>query len=302
MNKTFVKAFSLILCVVMLVGSLSVLASCNKEKDVKPEEKMISIIENGASNYKIIRSEKANKNLIDIATDFRQTLIDNVGYEMEIESDFVKAGEEPDSAAYEILLGVTNRAQTQEVMDTLAPNSWAVAQKGNKIVICANNDGLLDVAIDWFASNYIVSGSQIVQIPENLNKTESFGNGLPVSINGVSSYTVVYPNNDEEMAHLADLVLRHTKLNGKQINSVTDNKPATDYEIIIGNCRRDGVKTYSGACEYGIVVDGSKVYIGASDSKTLYYAVNYFLEYGVSVQDTIVTVSQESAASGKLVD
>lgn len=303
MNKRFVKAVSLILSIVMVVGSLTMLASCTKEQgDSVPTEKMLTIIENGASNYKIVRAEKANNNTVNLATKLQTAILDTLGCDMALESDFVKAGEQPDNEAFEILVGQTNRSQSQEVTEALAPNSWAVEQKGNKIIIFANNDGLLDVAVDWFISNYISNAGTVLQIPENLSKTESFGDGLPVSINGISSYQIVYPNNNEAMTHLANLVQRHTKINGNQINAITDNKPATDYEIIIGNCRRDGIKTYSGACEYGITVEGTKVYIGASDEKTLYYAVNYFLEYGVNVQDTIVTVANDYQASGKLVD
>ena len=301
MRLKITGVLSLILCLSMLVGSLAMLSSCNKEGG-KAEEKMTVVVENGATAYKIIRAEKANQDAIDIAIDLRQSIVDNLGCEIEIETDFVKAGEQPDPNALEILVGNTNRTETAKVIESLEPNSWAVVNKGKKIVICANNDGLLKAAMDWFIATYVTTGTNTLSIAENFNKSEGFGKDLPISISGVSSYQVVYPNNDEKLEYLATLVQRYTKLNGKEIKIASDNKSASDYEIVIGASRRDGVKTYSGACEYGITVDGTKVYIGASDEKTLYYAVNYFLEYGVNVQESIVTVANDYSASGSLND
>ena len=179
------KIVSLLLCVSMIVGAVALLSSCEKtqEQDQFPKEKMTLIVENGVTSYKLIRAEKATHDEVDSATTIKDALAENLNCNIELESDFVKAGEEADNDLQEILVGNTNRSQTKEVLDTLEPNSWAVVNKGNKIVLCANNAALLPSAVFWFVDKYVIGGNGKMEIPENLDYRESFGNGLPIAIN-----------------------------------------------------------------------------------------------------------------------
>lgn len=301
MNKFLTKALAVLLSITAIVSLTAILASCGK-KDAKQDENMLVIVEDGVSSFVIIRPDRASQDVVNEFIRFRSAIVDICGCEMDIATDWVKKEEDIDPDAKEILLGNTNRPETKEVLETLEPNSWAVVNKGNKIVICANNDGLLSVAIDWFIENCMNSEEKTVKVSKTLVKTEGFGNDIPISLGGVSSYQIVYPKGSDMLAYYASLVQRETKLNGKSLAVVSDDKAATDNEIIIGTTARGGSASFTGENEYSIVTENSKVYINATDEDTLYYAVNYYIEYGLSISDSVVSAPSDYTYSGKLTD
>ena len=304
MKTKAIKVLSLLLGLSMLLSMLVVFSSCNNKTDEnnneETQEKQIVVVENAATSYKLVRADKASSMISGLVDRMKASIDSKFGCDMEHATDFVLAGETVDEDAPEILVGDTNRAQTADVLESLEPNSWAVVNKGNKIVICAANDALLVTAIDWFIDSYVSSAQMTLSIPESLAKTEGYGNELPLSVGGFSSYQIVYPNNQKDLEYCASIIQRHTKINGKELKAVSDNMPKTDYEIIIGASRRDEAKTYSKAGEFGISVEGTKIVIGGADATSIYYGVNYFLEYGVNRQDTVVSVAKDYSYTGTL--
>lgn len=184
MNKFLTKALAVLLSITAIVSLTAILASCGK-KDEKQDENMLVIVDGGVSSFVIIRPDSASQDVVSEFIRFRSAIVDICGCEMDIATDWVKKEEDIDPDAKEILLGNTNRPETKEVLETLEPNSWAVVNKGNKIVICANNDGLLSVAIDWFIENCMNSEEKTVKVSKTLVKTEGFGNDIPISLVGV---------------------------------------------------------------------------------------------------------------------
>ena len=158
-----VKALSIILCIATLFSVVAVFSSCKKEKS---EEKMMVLVENGKTDYKLIRADKMDKNSLDLVISLYSRITDKCGVSMLFATDWVRNDSEIDPNAKEILVGNTNRPQSKEVLESLEPNSWAVVHKGNKIVICASNDALLPLAIEWFAKNCVNEKDKTVK--ENL--------------------------------------------------------------------------------------------------------------------------------------
>ena len=188
---------SVVLSIVMLIGVVSIFASCEKQKsDETPtpvvEEKTVTIVENGKTSYKIVRAQNADANTVDMVTGLQNSITQKFSCSMELATDLLNEGETADPEAYEILVGNTDREETKAVLETLESNSWAIVLKGNKIVICANNDALLPVAIDWFVSSYVAPAGAALNIPEALDKSEGYGDAIPLSINGNTSYSIVY--------------------------------------------------------------------------------------------------------------
>ena len=294
MKKICVKICSVLVCAAMIVTSLALFASCRKTEAANKDNKIL--VANGESEYVIIRPEKVSKELLDIMLDLHRFVQEKTGYDFDVESDWVRNKDEIDPNAKEILVGNTNRPETQEVIDSLEPNSWAVVDKGNKIVICANNDSLLYVAIDWFLQNCVDAQNKTVKIEKKLFKNEGFGNALPISVCGISNYQIVYPKGNKSLEYYASLIQRKSRIP----TVVSDDKAQSGYEIVIGDASRDGVASVSGDNKYSINTNGSKVFINASDEETLYYAVNYFIEYGLTRDETIVSALADYSASGEL--
>ena len=67
-------------------------------------------------------------------------------------TDWVGRGKEPDSSTYEILVGRTNRPETQSFLETLAPNEYGYGVIGNKILITGWSDMTIGLALDMFSA------------------------------------------------------------------------------------------------------------------------------------------------------
>lgn len=295
--KNFIKIISVVLSIVMIFGIVSSLASCgSKDKDGASDENLVTIVENGQTKYTLVRPESMDSELLDSVVKLHKAINDKFDLKMEFGTDWLKGNQQPDSSLFEILVGNTNRPETKEVLDTLENNTWAVAQKGNKIVICAKNDALLDVAIDWFIKTYIEAADTTLAIPEKLNQIDGYGDNIPLSINGVSSFNIVYPEVDANAKYYAELVQRHTRVNGSNIPVFSSNRKASDLVIEIKSASgKDGD-------EFTIVGKDSKVEISATGDVALYYGVNYFLENYVDVSDTVAMMPASINKTGKLVD
>lgn len=287
------KTLSLILSFSLLISFVLVFSSCNKKET---EEKMTVIVEGGTASYVIIRPEKIDKQHLDTILRLHTAIMDSTGCNIKMSTDWVRSADDIDPNAKEILVGNTNRPETAEVLATLKPNEWAVVNEGNKIVICANNDALLGLAIDWFVENCVNSKDKTVKISEKLVKTDGFGEGLLISFDGVSNYQVVYPKGNEMLGYFASLVQRKTSA----ASVISDDNSAVDNEIVIGNTKRGNTVSSSDKHEYSITTEGNKIFINASDEDTLYYAVNYYLEYGLNVGDSIISSPADYSKSGTL--
>lgn len=292
MKKISVKILALVLCLATLVSVGLAFSSCQKQE---PEIKKM-LIENGMSEYVMIRPEKPSDDILKNILDFHKIITSKTGYTIDINTDWVKKPEDIDPNAKEILVGNTNRPETKEVINSLEPNSWAVVDKGNKIVICSNNDALLSVALEWFAENCINSEDKTMAITQDLSKIEGYGNNVMLSINGVSGYQAVYPKGNTKLEYYATLFERKVGV----ADVVSDEKEAIDCEIVIGDTSRAKSPVFKSNNEYSISVEGTKIFINAANDDILYYAVNDFLENGVTYGETIVSTSPKCNKTDKL--
>lgn len=294
MKTSTSKILALLLCVSTLLTTLVVMASCGDKKGEDPKEELTYIIENGDTKYNIVRADRASDKVVDMIVDLRLAINGKFGCDISIESDWVKPGEEPDPDAYEILVGDTNRPETQEVKQTLEGNTWAVHNKGNKLVICATDEAMLAVALDWFIENYVNASDKQLGVPKNMAKTEGFTDELPISVKGISSYQIAYTKGNADLQYYASLIQRHTSFSFSKMDVVADDKINGENVISVA------VDNTLAANEYKVTVDKSMVNVRGGDEDSLYYALNYFLEYGLSVSDTIVTLKKDYSLSGKL--
>ena len=69
-----------------------------------------------------------------------------------LSTDWVGRGMEPDSSSYEILVGMTNRAETKSFLESLAPNEYGFGVVGNKIVVAGWSDLTTGLALELFSA------------------------------------------------------------------------------------------------------------------------------------------------------
>lgn len=108
------------------------------------------IIKEGTANYTIIRSEQASYNITECTKGLFNSISQLTGVSINLATDYLKAGETPDSSLPEILIGDTNRPETQQVKASLGANEYAIQKVGNKIVIVGSSESLTVKAKDAF--------------------------------------------------------------------------------------------------------------------------------------------------------
>ncbi len=109
----------------------------NKEPDSIP-----LLDESGKPIYRIVRPDIADDSIVSATVRLRKAIDSFTGTESEMKTDFLLRGEELSSFSGipEILVGRTNRPESEEVFSALPENGYEIRKTGNKIVIVGKDD------------------------------------------------------------------------------------------------------------------------------------------------------------------
>lgn len=292
------RIFSTILCLLLLVGILSACGSdsTNKKSDGGSNSLItksdVTYVKDGESVYTIVRPIESTEleETTPAALVFKQ--YKNIcGVNIKNQSDDIDGTDK-----YEILIGATNRPESQQALDYLVSqdggryNDWIVCTIGKKIVINAYNAESLNAAAKYFVDNFLkkegVKGGILY-----LNKVT--GDFVDINVNNVnlSNFKIVRPRFNfsylaqVELEKVVETVLNKTGFN---LNIVHDNVDTAEYEIIVGNANRDGVESLTDYDAYSIKVSGKKIYLNGGSIHSTAVAVSEFakmLENG-NITDT----------------
>jgi len=122
-------------------------------EDTEPDKEQLVLIESKATEYKLVIAENATHYVTDAANEFASSVNTKYGTTFEICKDTVEnlaEGQLFESDAKEILVGATNRKESQDVLATLKDNEYTVRVVGNKLVIVGKNDYLSSLALRDF--------------------------------------------------------------------------------------------------------------------------------------------------------
>lgn len=249
-----------------------------------------TVVSNGESPY----SEVADT----LAKSMKKTLGVNV--------KSVKDTDKDGTDAYEILVGSSNRSETQAARcylleaGTARMNDFLIATIGKKIVITANSDQALSSAVDFFLNN-IVSKDIVKGGINYISKTDSDAVNYTVNGAALGKFNVVRPHYNSsyltqvEMEKLCDTAL----IGGKYNIGIVEDMYVDEgiYEIIVGNNNREGVEEITDHDEYRITVKGYKVYLNGGSPHATAVAVTEFckLLFSKNVTDADSVVGSYSA-------
>ena len=160
------RIISLIMALAML---MPLLVACNKtEGDTEttlPDETtaeqtepaydlMAKFTAGGEPLYTIVRSIKAEDYVVGFANKLKNSMIEVTGAKFTLATDFDNNVD--NTGRLEILIGDTNRAESQSAMAELAGNEgYIVREDGNKIVIVGSNEMQLALAVSAFEVQYL---------------------------------------------------------------------------------------------------------------------------------------------------
>ncbi len=308
------KFISLILCLCMILSAVSLLASCRKKYTFSPVDGEIAVSEElvdfdltgYAMSYDKSMSATTRQEAANLIAELRTLSQVAISIREDMEKSVV------DNENPEILIGNTKRAQTAEALKYVKNHGWAICVIGPKLVITGTTAMMTRYAVQYFAENYLksenVSGS-VLKIPtaivySDMEVTTLFDD-RSVSYNVVyddqyddfdniaadEKYSYEYdknPDGGKDTDEIYDFSVGFTAtfseasgLTQATLKLSTDDKTATDHEVLVGNMDRADVKAKLAdlaANEYGVAIDGKKIYLLAWNAVALKYTPEFFKE------------------------
>ena len=245
----------------------------------------INLFKDGEANFKVVRSETANTDVISTAKYICRAISDTHGATVEHKNDSVAN----DNTMLEISLGVTNRPRAAKLTEELKKANgnygmdYSIVFDNNIIYIVGGSDvALLNGAKAFLA--YFCSTTK-GSIPNNFDYRYHLKDSAVFTINkkiDLSAYKLVVPQYNlsyligREVNTLSDEILLN---NGSFVLRTNDNTAETEYEIVIGNTKRANTPIPDSTDDYMIKTQGNKIFIvGGSDGATA-LAVKQFISW-----------------------
>ncbi|MCQ2354310.1 MAG: hypothetical protein MJ102_04300 [Clostridia bacterium] len=105
--------------------------------------------------FTIVRGDRASDPETAAAVLLNKLIKEKTGERLGITTDYMNPGTEPDLQKAEILVGTTNRAESEKLNEEIGDRRFAVRADGNKIVIAAADSILLTEAVTYFMENCV---------------------------------------------------------------------------------------------------------------------------------------------------
>lgn len=266
------------------------------EKDIKKEidtssgskytnVPKIKLFKDGEADFIVVRSEKANKDIIATARYFCKAIEDTHGILVEHKNDSIAN----EKSQLEINIGVTNRPEAAKLTESIKKAhgnyglDYAIVFKDNVIYITGGTDISVKNGVKAFLSYFCADTNGAV--PNNFDYKYHIKDSAAFAINGktdLSAYKLVVPkyNLSYVIGREVNTLRKEILLNNGSITPRTPDKQGeSQYEIIIGNTNRAGTPMPSNTDEYIIKSQGNKIFIvGGSDGATA-MAVKQFTKW-----------------------
>lgn len=308
-----IRILSLILALAMLTGAVMLLSSCKKEKDgiVSLSKKVIEV---DVSDYALVYGESQTGSdytvtFRDYFNAFAGMLSKKTGKKL---SPQLITRAKTGAADKEILLGVTDRAESVAALEQIEGEGFVIRVTDNKIVILGTSNLFTLTAMNYFAEKYLEAASgATLSVNETALATEV--GTLELASSDEAGYTYVYKDGIGELPAVYTPYKKgayqeypqvaaesiQTKMNAivglplKQLPIKTDAE-VFDKEVLIGMTgREESINALEGldANRYVIATSGEKVVINAWNEALLQHAGEAYLD--------ILTEGTVQGADGK---
>jgi len=274
------RTISVVLAVLFVLSSM-LLAACG-EKEIPVV--YMDLIAGTETNYVVMRGDTSSSAETESAIKLRKAISETTGIDIMIETDWVKRNDPIPETGFEILVGKTNRPESDISALGLTDKDFYIGRIGDRIVIRGLNDATTDQAVDYFITNYVVDGK--VTIPENLNLLWRFqypASAITINGSSIEEYQIVYAVDDYGFGKATAETLQASiqELSGKVVPIVDDSAAEIACEILIGDTSRSASAAFASDSladlEYGFTADGTKVAINGT-TYLLGVASNAFFE------------------------
>lgn len=288
--KILTKIALLILVLCQLVCCFT---GCNllKGGEETTGESTFELTEANLASYTIIVPSQSKDSMESVASFLQNTIYQKISVTLEIKTDDVEATE------YEILVGLTNRAESVAFYENVKGNNYGYALVGKKLVLAGNTAKLVKEAMLMFSNDVInKTGSEGITMASGSEKmaelkvketteapyTESILNGLTINALGDSYFDGEGLDQETEvwlglLASEYKLRMNNYGKGGSTVsNYVTDKRPMCVRYADMPNNNADIILLEGGRNDFN-----KKVPIGTTDSrntKTFSGALNVIID------------------------
>ena len=261
------RFLSLLLCVCMIASLAVLFSSCAKNKVDLTEtytvvygDGMSFIMSGEVQSFAALLKEKTNT---DVTT-----------------KKVIKGNEVEDESKFEILLGETNRPETQKVLEKMEGHGYAIEVVGKKIVIVGTTNLLTWMAMDHFKEIYLSGEGTLSELTvekafvatEMVELTKDWSFVYSSYLRGEADYII------DAIAHTQSEIESQSGIRGNAMPVISDADSATN-EILTGTVDREETKTLLAsmdATDYAFAVKNGKLLICAFSDTMMKNAFTLF--------------------------
>ena len=302
MKKNLLMKAALLL---VLLSALFVLCACDSASDGGSDTASAETKPSAEpAIYVIVRSDNGNKEETDGAVRLRKYIREELGMEIDIETDWIQRGEDVENHrfAHEIIFGNTNRNESIAAYASLnigTPDmvDYTLSSSGDHYVIAASS-GNVDDAVTQFISHLEANPEMMHTAPIEMNdiRVHDFPlDDITVMGQSITDYrAIVYPiaYNQQLIAdvqNISDLIYHGLGVRIPIYNEKDKNVPADGKVIRIGARADEGILN-AGSFSYvlditdnGIILDSADMY---NDTRAM-EALTVLLEGGMAAGGTL---------------
>lgn len=248
------------------------------------EEIVIDLIVDKESDFKIVYPANANAAIVEAATNLREKILLKTGVAIAVTDDTLPNGQtEPEAGLKEILIGKTNRAESQEAFEAIAGYSdYSITVVDSKLVLIGGGEAATAKAVSTFVLDFVNElDDEVVNFSVSNNDNYKYKGHYPMATTSllgtpIGEFRIVLSANYTFSDYLlaSKLASYYARMSGKVLEIAVDSSAATDHEIRIGATNRTTVT--AGDFEYVIAANSGSLEV-ACDSMFAYDSVyNYF--------------------------
>lgn len=265
----------ILLLLVFLLAAFPLLAmtACNRD-DPADSPETIALVEDGVAQYRIVRSDFANGTVKSVATGLRNAIGVVTGTKPDLVTDYTD--ENANADIKEILIGKTNRPESSDLINRLSGKEYGYEVIGNKIVIVATTDALLEKAVAAFLKEYAgyVSDQEFthnttITIPANLSMIKSMDNSRKIALYTVKDNVSYLDALYKKLCNVAEAVVLKTE---KDLSSAVFDVEEYGLVVVAGadTMPYNARKSINSYLENG----GRVLFLGGPTFNTLTYEFN----------------------------
>ena len=229
------------------------------------------------ADYKLLRPDESAQEEINALKLLSRGIKSACGLSCQMLTDFKKPSEELKRNDFEILVGATNRPESEELAANLSYYDWTYKViSENIIVICGGSPEATLTAVEAFledvfgykenaATEEVVSAGSTAELSADISKSYAHDYGstsIKIGSRDISEYSLVVSN--EKLSGIDSIALNVSRITGKNLPVV----PLSDYKdgpaIFFGCKKADGshhdAETY-GTYRYFIGEDNGNLYV-----------------------------------------